>query len=421
MSMKKKKTKHLTSLAVVFLVLVTLAGNSEALLMPGYYLRATLINQDPYPVDAGQYVTLRFRIENLGREIAKNVQIQLVQEYPFYLDTGEDGIKNIGTLESLQTGSLTPIIEYKVRVDERAISGSNTIKLRYRIDNSEWVDFPEFSVEVRRYFKGLVLNKISTSSQYFEPGQEAQLNITLKNLAEAQMRDITVALLINEALPLAPTESGLQQKSYGIEPNGIQTFPFKLIVSPSAAAGLYKIPVTITYKDDANVEHSVNEMIGILINPMPRIDLLLESANPISQGYTGPVTIRIVNSGIGSARFIEAEASEVDGLSIISGAKQYVGEISSDDYDTLELRVHISKTANGTLQLPVKLRYADSLGRTYTENKTVSLRVYTASEQRALGIYQRNNSLVLWILVTAAFAVIYLIYRKRKHSHVQHK
>ena len=60
-------------------------------------VRVTLLNQDPYPVQQGDTVELRFKIENLGGETTNDIIIEILPKYPFSLYTGEASI-NIGKL-----------------------------------------------------------------------------------------------------------------------------------------------------------------------------------------------------------------------------------------------------------------------------------------------------------------------------------
>jgi hypothetical protein len=94
-------------------------------------LRATLMNQDPYPADPGSYVTLLFKLENWGTSPMSNVTFSLVPAYPFSLDPGADATVQLGNVGSLAQGPTSYFVKYKVKVDADAISGENEISVRY--------------------------------------------------------------------------------------------------------------------------------------------------------------------------------------------------------------------------------------------------------------------------------------------------
>src|SRR3989338_8056188 len=86
-----------------------------------YWINVTMINQEPDPAEAGRYVTLRFKLENTGTDIAKDVTVELLIKYPFSLEPGESATKYIGSIRERQMGDTGVIVDYRVRVDEKAI------------------------------------------------------------------------------------------------------------------------------------------------------------------------------------------------------------------------------------------------------------------------------------------------------------
>jgi hypothetical protein len=93
-------------------------------------LKATFVNQDPYPAEPNAYVNLVFKLENWGTEKAENAVFELLPEYPFSLDTGVNATKELGTIGGLQNNQNAFLIKYKVRVDKDAIDGENEIEVK---------------------------------------------------------------------------------------------------------------------------------------------------------------------------------------------------------------------------------------------------------------------------------------------------
>jgi len=84
-------------------------------------IAVNLISQKPDPAEPGKYVDVRFKFDNNGTGEARDVEAEIIIEYPFSLDPGRNAIKKLGTLQSRQKGDVGVIAKYKLRVDENAV------------------------------------------------------------------------------------------------------------------------------------------------------------------------------------------------------------------------------------------------------------------------------------------------------------
>jgi len=397
---------------MAMIVMISSAGVS-AQVLPGTAIRVTMINQEPDPVDAGQYVTVKFRVENIGIDMAKNVVFQLMPDFPFSLDPGTNATKSVGSLVGVQDANNAVTLEYRIKVDQQALSGSTNLKLRYNIDSSGWVELPAFQVRVRRYFLGLSIDSIATSQEYFEPGRQNDVTISVKNMADSPMRSVSVSLSLEGTTPFAPIGSGTEKRAYSIQPGQTQNFTFQLLTSPDTILGLYKISIAIEYIDEANNNHTISDILGIVVNAKPEISVRIDSSAIKSAGSSGKITLKLVNLGIGDVRFLNLKFSDTPDLTIVSGNEQYIGQLSSDDYDTADINAYVARANEGIVEIPVTLDYSDAMGNSYEQNESVVLRIYSAAEQRRLGISSGKSP--LWILlIVIIIAVGIVFYRKRK-------
>lgn len=129
---------------VFFALIVSLVSAAET-----SSVRVSLINQDPDPVQQGNVVELKFRVENLGAETLNDVQVEILPKYPFSLYSGDASV-NIGKLKSSESGADAAIISYKLRADEKSAKGDNEIELRVKVGPSAWLYYTknEFLVRV---------------------------------------------------------------------------------------------------------------------------------------------------------------------------------------------------------------------------------------------------------------------------------
>src|SRR3989338_623131 len=63
-----------------------------------YIMKVTMLNQMPDPAEPGKYVDVRFKFENNGSKVAKNVEAEILPQYPFTLDPGTSAIKSLGSI-----------------------------------------------------------------------------------------------------------------------------------------------------------------------------------------------------------------------------------------------------------------------------------------------------------------------------------
>ena len=98
-------------------------------------MEATFLSQDPDPVEPGEYVDFRWKVENAGNEDLVNAYVRLETPYPFSLDDPKKAIKQIGTLSAIQEGERSSIVKFRVRVDENAVEGTEEVKFYYGATN----------------------------------------------------------------------------------------------------------------------------------------------------------------------------------------------------------------------------------------------------------------------------------------------
>ena len=129
----------------VFFILIF--ANFVSALAP--QISVTLLNQDPDPINQGEIVEVRFKIQNNGAETLEDIAVEILPQYPFSLYTGE-AIRHIGKLRAAQTGADSVIVDYKLKVGGQAVEGDNEIELQILKDGNVWLSYTkdEFMIDV---------------------------------------------------------------------------------------------------------------------------------------------------------------------------------------------------------------------------------------------------------------------------------
>jgi hypothetical protein len=392
-------------------------------------IKVTMVNQEPDPAEPGKYFDLRLKIENLGLDPLTNVVAIFDESYPFSMDPGDESSKNIGTLEALQKDDRAIIIKYKIRVDENAVEGTNKIKFKVRSETSEWSVY-EFDISIRTVDANLAIESITLNPATVQPGQDAVMQIKIKNMADSTLKDITLKLdlLLTtissgstaavttsavqgylDVIPFAPVDSGTEKKIRQLAPGEEALFSFKLHAYPTAESRVYKIPIYLTYSDNLDTTYAKYDLVGIVVNSEPDIRVVLDSSTVTDKASSGKVTVKFVNKGLTNIKFLNVNLKPSDTYEITSKDETYVGKIDSDDYETAEFELTV-KNAKDKILLPVHYEYMDANNNKYSKDIELELNLASSSSSAS----PRSNT-TLYIIIGVVVVIIgFIIFRSMK-------
>lgn len=124
--------KNILYFVVGFLLFVNVAFISSAEDAPSCNLQISLVNQDPYPAVPGSLLKLVFQVDGIESTKCKDVELSLVESFPFKLDPSSEKSYQIksGTYNSqnYKTFFQAP---FKVIVDPEALDGENALEIMY--------------------------------------------------------------------------------------------------------------------------------------------------------------------------------------------------------------------------------------------------------------------------------------------------
>lgn len=267
-----------------------------------------------------------------------------------------------------------------------------------------------FLVLALNFVSAITVKDVSSNPSEVIPGQVADITIEIENILSDDVTDLRVKFDLSES-PFAPYKSSSERFLDELDEGDEEDFEFQLIALPDTASGIYKIPIQITYSDINGTNITKNEMISLIVNSEPELKLSLEDTT-IIKGKENQVSLRIINSGLADVKFLYINVENFDGVSILSENEQYIGDISSDDFDSVDYRIYISAKSSNTINLPVTIKYRDATNKEFTETKTVSMGVYSLKEAQDLGLVKKPSYTIY--LISAFAIVVFFIYRIRK-------
>lgn len=261
----------------------------------------------------------------------------------------------------------------------------------------------------------LVINDVAITPDTIAPGENAQVTLSIKNNGENDLTDVSVSLDFTN-VPLAPYNSGSDYTISELNSDKTKDAQFEIVAFNDAKSGIYKIPVRIDYNED-DVIKTKTSLISIMINSVPIIEADVEDGL-LLKGVNNKMTIKIVNKGLADVKFLEIEAGSSTSYSILSQKKIYVGDVDSNDFQTVDFNVYFDSNGISTVNFPVTVYYKDVANKEYTEDFNIPLKVYSREQAQKLGLVSTSNyGLIITIVVIVIIIfIIYRIIRKRRRK-----
>ena len=420
-----RKFKEFSREIAFFILFFMAAASAGAAVNTVYYgtsprIDVSLASQDPDPVEPGKIVEANFKIDNQG-ELASNVVLEIVPEHPFSLLPGENAVANLGTLGTSQDSDRNVFIKYKLKVYQNAVDGNYKLKVRYKADNIDsWIEIKDLTIKVQSKDAILSVEKYATIPEIVAPGSKARLTISLRNYATSLLKDVKVVLELgksgDEATPFAPIGSTNEKVISIIDAQSSVPVEFDFLSDPDAKSKIYKVPLKLQYSDVLSKNHSKTLTLALVVGVEPDLSVYIDSTTIYTAGSTGEITVKIVNKGLTDIKFLNVKLDRAKGYKVLSPYEVYIGNIDSDDYETVDFKLNIDKGSKDKAVLPLTIEYKDANNQGYTKRATLELPLYSKSEAKKLGLVDGNGRWSIVIVLVAAVAgfFAYRYWKKRR-------
>ncbi len=258
----------------------------------------------------------------------------------------------------------------------------------------------------------LTIKNVYSTPNEVAPGKTVKITLTIENEVGEDLENIVVGLDLSEVSEFAPYKSSTEKTIEEIDDEDTEDVKFELVALSNAKAGVYKIPVLISYILDENkTPIEKTSYISLTINAKP--ELQLDYEGELIKGKRNEINIKITNTGLTEVKFLGIEVKDVNGIRILSSKKVYLGDIESDDFDGATFDIFIESEAKNLINFPVQLNYRDATNKLYTEFVEIRLKTYTKKEAIELGLIKKSNA-GLYAGIIIAIVIIWFVYRKIK-------
>ncbi|MBI5398684.1 hypothetical protein HZB03_04435, partial [Candidatus Woesearchaeota archaeon] len=373
-------------------------------------LKVTLISQDPDPVGPGNFVDVRFKVDNVGSQNAKGVEIQLLPRFPFSLDPGDSGIRNVGSIQGGQAGEEGVIVKYRLRVADDALQARSEIEVKYRHAGLDWQKLEPFLIDVKTPDAVLMVDTVKVDPSPLQPGQEGTLTMNIRNVADSLLRNIKIDLDLTGS-SFAPVGSTASAYIGRLESGKSSEVIMKLFADPQASSKAHRLPLRMTYADDSLAIYSKNYTVGILVYDGPSYVLNVEDRTLQAQNKKGKVTVSISNTGSGDMKYVTLEILPSDKYVVLSKDAEYLGNLESDDFETAEFEIY--PATNGLLvPIDVSVRYKDSFNKEYADKRQVKLQLYSSAELKKYELTPKQSRVWLVVALFVVLLAAWIAYRR---------
>lgn len=376
---------------LILLILMTASLGAAA---PTINIDIQKLQTEPVPLQTAEYADVWFRVTNTGSMTASNVTVQFQPSFPFSVDPDEKTTWTIGELPP----NMPYYIHMQTKVDENAVYGSNDLEFRVNAGD-DITTTKKIPVEIRNDDAVLAVDEVHFPDQV-AAGEQATMTLQLHNYADSQLNNVEASIDLTD-LPVA-TAGTTRNTVDSLAPGETANTSFRLTVDQDAENGVQKLPVTLSYENEAGTAFEKETSTGMVIGGAPQLELGLNQRDIQVAGSTGSVTLRIVNRGDGTARFVELDMLEQEGVELLSPESIYLGNMDPDDYQTAEFQIHADASVQ-ELMLRGNLSYRSS-GENIQQVQEVPVKLYGQSEAQQYGLIGGGSSLPL--IVVAALAIV---------------
>ncbi|MBR9703995.1 hypothetical protein GOV12_01180 [Candidatus Pacearchaeota archaeon] len=265
---------------------------------------------------------------------------------------------------------------------------------------------------------GHVMTVKSIKMPDLSPGEVGLLNITLKNNGKNRVSDIELNLKLPGEFEFYEDVSKI--KISEMKSGQEKLISYRIVALPSSIDGIYGANITVDYTSNyganyINVGQTQQDIfdLGLEIRSEPSIFVILEESEIYSGSTVGEISLKFINDGTTDIKFLTVDLSETDKYSLLVDKKNYVGDLDSDDFQTVEYKIKLNREDYTEVELPIIISYKDSLNKEYSNEFKVTLNIRDAKD---VGVSSNNYYIliVVGIIILIIIIVIVIVRRSRR-------
>ncbi len=258
------------------------------------------------------------------------------------------------------------------------------------------------------------IREIYTEPDAISPGDSGMLNMKIQNIADFEIYDIRVKLNLPSGISLLNDISRI--KIAKLVSGEIEDLQYQLIVSPTASEGIYESSYTINYINNLGDEREDVDNFTIIVKSTPNIFVKIEDSEVYKKSYTGDVTFKFINNEIAEVKYLTVELKDSIDYDIISGSREYIGDLDSDDFESVSFRVRVTNEDKKEIVFQLKVTYKDALNNNYEQVLNAKL-IMRSGVELGKGNGTSYTTIFIVLLAVVGGYFWYRRHKKKKESH----
>jgi hypothetical protein len=309
-----KKIFFIVMLIMVFSALAVYGDSTSSMAA----LQIAMLNQDPSPANAGDTAQLRFKVENTGGGDVTNVDIELLQDYPYTIVDGS-ATQHIDAIQAYQTGNNYIFMEYTVKIDKDAKEGQQNLRLRYRYNGNDWTTVTfSVSISTQQFAQIIYVDKAQ-----LDPGRETDVKFTINNVGNAALENMVFSWQ-EPTGAILPVYSGATKYIKYLDVGKSVDLVYKVIADVNADPGLYQIDMTLTAVTNSS-RSVVSTRAGVMVGGKTDFDVAFSES---SQGQT---SLSVANTGNNPAQSVSVIIPQQESFRVTGTNSAIIGNLDKGD------------------------------------------------------------------------------------------
>lgn len=277
-------------------------------------LKLTTEDISPQPVEPGQELVLKTKLQNFGTKDATGVNVEYEFSYPFILNSESQNFKGNENICSQCSKDNT----YYFTIDANAQSGIYTLK--FDILQSDGGSKTTEIINVKVQGKPDVIFQ-SEPVDSLAPNDKLSAKFTLHNIGSGTAKNIKIESNSDDFIKLGGGTEYIETLKSDEKHNLTINFQISEYIKPNG----YKIPITLSYTDQLGSKIEQTQYFGVKIAHKAKVGI--QSLKIVDLKSEIELNLKIENVGSGDANNVEVKLE-----SPLSGTKTtYLGTLEADD------------------------------------------------------------------------------------------
>ena len=259
----------------------------------------------------------------------------------------------------------------------------------------------------------IVVDGLETQPSTIEPGVASLFRATLENTGSEFVKDFRVELKLPDEIGFFNDVS--KKKISKLNSGDFGEIEFNIIALPGISEGIYQANLSVDYVNHIGEERNDEYVISVIVKSKPKMYVQIEESDVYIGKNLGEITIKFVNNDVADIKFLTVELMESERYEILSPKKVYVGDLDSDDFESVDYRIKVK--GRDEILVPLKITYKDAMNNPVSDEVAAVLTLHSGKDLGKVKSTTTRNVIIGLVVV----GVSWWFYRRWKRKKKREK